>query len=214
MTLRRRFFPSTPVQKAPGQTVNLEVQLRPEAPVIAAPAPAPAPPGDCECDVIGAGWLVSLTAHQADMGGGELPDGRWEISGSPATTGSFSSIWEGVPERFGDWGTPLEGPTFRCVELMLTSERVNAPVIVGVLQGRALCDPKWHLSWDRPSPDSAGQSVNGHVARTAGNMIWVSQYEASPETPLDGQTEVLTATATCGGAEVATLRLEIFPYQP
>lgn len=41
MTERRRFFPATPVQRVPGRTVELEMQLRPEAPVLA-PAALPA----------------------------------------------------------------------------------------------------------------------------------------------------------------------------
>ena len=40
MTPRRRFFPSTTVQKVPGRTVELEMQLRP---VATAPVPAAAP---------------------------------------------------------------------------------------------------------------------------------------------------------------------------
>ena len=40
MSERRRFFPATPVQRVPGRTVELEMQLRPEAP--AAPPTNPA----------------------------------------------------------------------------------------------------------------------------------------------------------------------------
>ena len=63
MTLRRRFFPSTPVQQAPGQTVQLEVQLRPEVPEA---TPEPQLAGDCECNVGGVALLVELNADQSD----------------------------------------------------------------------------------------------------------------------------------------------------
>ena len=63
MTLRRRFFPSTPVQQAPGQTVQLEVQMRPE---VLEPMPEPQLAGDCECNVGGVALLVELNADQSD----------------------------------------------------------------------------------------------------------------------------------------------------
>ena len=63
MTLRRRFFPSTPVQQAPGQTVQLEVQMRPEVPEA---TPEPQPAGDCECNVWGAALYpeMAITGDQ------------------------------------------------------------------------------------------------------------------------------------------------------
>ena len=212
MTVRRRFFPSTPAQQQPGQHVELEMQLRPEAP------PEQAPPtsasGDCECDVIGAGWLVSMTAHGADMGWQELPDGRWEISGYSVSAGSLTSYWEGVPETFSDWGMPLEGPTFRCKRLELYSYASPAAVIVGVLQGRTLCGARWHLAWDRQAAadSNSAQSINGHVARAEGNMVWVYQFLIPTGAAPNGQAEVLTAKAMCGGVKVAELVLEITPY--
>lgn len=57
--MRRRFFPGQPVQTTPGKTVELEVQLRPEAPV---PEPAaPAPPSGV-CDVVGPALLIDPRA--------------------------------------------------------------------------------------------------------------------------------------------------------
>lgn len=208
MTLRRRFFPSTPVQQVPGQSVKLEVQLRPEAPAAAPPAAAPA--GECECDVIGAGWLISMTAKGADMGAMELPDGRWVIGGYPVGPGTLTSYWEGVPEHFSDWGLPLEGPSFRCTRLELSSLPYSAPVIVGALQGRTLCGVRWQLVWDKPAEEDSQQSAFGHVAHAAGNMVWVHQFQGSDLWP-DGDPELLTATAFCGGQQVAQLELEITP---
>lgn len=63
MTLRRRFFPSTPVQQAPGQTVQLEVQMRPE---VLEPMPEPQLAGDCECNVGGVALLMELNADQGE----------------------------------------------------------------------------------------------------------------------------------------------------
>ena len=56
MSERRRFFPATPVQRVPGRTVELEMQLRPE----------PQLAGDCECNVGGVALLVVLNADQSD----------------------------------------------------------------------------------------------------------------------------------------------------
>ena len=55
--MRRRFFPGQPVQTTPGKTVELEVQVRPEAPVPEPAAPAPSP-GDCVCKVVGPALLI------------------------------------------------------------------------------------------------------------------------------------------------------------
>ena len=54
MTERRRFFPATPVQRVPGRTVELEMQLRPEVPEA---TPEPQLAGDCECNVGGVALL-------------------------------------------------------------------------------------------------------------------------------------------------------------
>lgn len=60
---RRRFFPSTKVQQDPAQSVELEVQLRPEVPE---PMPEPQLAGDCECNVGGVALLVELNADQGE----------------------------------------------------------------------------------------------------------------------------------------------------
>ena len=85
MAPRRRFFPSTTVQKVPGRTVELEMQLRPVA-------TAPAPGG-------GTGPAnVTWLPHQSLWGVGRqtvfLGDGQWDINNG---RGIPRSIWEGVP---------------------------------------------------------------------------------------------------------------------
>lgn len=205
MSERRRFFPATPVQRVPGRTVELEMQLRPAAPAAAQAAPAAPPPAPGVCDVMGARWLMSLTAVGADASQEELASGDWLRYGeSPGINGA--STWSGQPEvadQFGQW---LESETYRCVHLQITIFSTT-PVIVGVLQGASMSDVHWVLSWSHPRPNDPQRSLNGHHARWAGNMVWVTTLPWPDGS--NAEREVLTATAFCGGAQVDQLVLEL-----
>ena len=206
MSERRRFFPAIPVQQVPGRTVELEVQLR-QLPGVAAPAP-----GAHSCDVTGATWLMSITGLGEDAGWSELPDGQGYQRTGYSNGMGCTSIWEGTPGRPDTQGPYLEGPNFRCVFLRLVvGEWDFPPLIVGVLQGRSLCDVHWELSWSHPG-ELPGDSLNGGYALTEGNMIWVRPYLSGA--PIHFETETLTASACCGGAQVGELILEVITIEP
>ena len=202
MSERRRFFPATPVQQVPGRTVELEMQLRPELPVVVTAAPV-----GPVCDVIGATWLLSMSGLSEDAGWNELPDGGGFERTGYSSGWSSTSVWRGTPGSPDAQGPYLEGPSFRCTFLSLMAGEWNwPPVIVGVLQGRSLCDVHWTLSWSHAGV-MPGQSLNGLRAVTEGNMIWAYLY---PQTaPVHFENETLTARAFCGDAQVGELILEV-----
>ena len=96
MTLRRRFFPSTPVQQAPGQTVQLEVQMRPGGAAAApAAAPPPEPPGR---SAIGLLLADAFSADPGDLNGRAVEQSivplAWEGSNALAGPGLLSASGE------------------------------------------------------------------------------------------------------------------------
>ncbi|MDO5289353.1 MAG: hypothetical protein Q4F13_06925 [Pseudomonadota bacterium] len=195
---RRRFFPARHVQHVPGQTVAMDVQLTPKA---------PAPAGGCQCDVVGAGWLASLTGDGFDVGWEQLPNGLWRVSGQTGSNHWSVSLWQGTPDTFDAYGFPLESPGFRCVDLTLDIYAwVVLPVIVGVLQGRTLCDAAWDVAWAQGAAGSAAQSIHGHRAHAQGNMLYVYPAKLQGDTVT---TDTLTARASCGGQTLDTLKLTI-----
>ena len=134
MTERRRFFPARSVQQVPGQTVDLQVRLRPAA----APAAAPAPSGGGSGgDGVGPALLVEpwdYTAHRdivnrtyddwrvvagdveisgelaqpfraVYVGGSSDIDWAWELDRSPLDEGAVGA-WDGVTVEVQD-GTAL-----------------------------------------------------------------------------------------------------------
>ena len=196
MAPRRRFFPSTTVQKVPGRTVELEMQLRPVA-------TAPAPGG-------GTGPAnVTWLPHQSLWDGVErqtffLGDGQWDINNG---WGIPRSIWEGVPGNLDDVRPELSAE-FRCTEIeVVTSYLVELGrdlEYFGVIQGATLADARWEFEWDEPHLENPAYSKRLHRAEVFGNVVRVLL------TPTDGSLEsreTLTARAYSGGAQVGELKL-------
>ena len=198
MAPRRRFFPSTTVQKVPGRTVELEMQLRP---VATAAAPAP-------CGGTGPANVTWLP-HQSLWDGVErqtdfLGDGQWDINNG---WGIPRSIWEGVPGNLDDVRPELSAE-FRCIEIeVVTSDWIELGrdlEYFGVIQGATLVDARWEFEWDPANVDDPSFSQRLHRAWAFGNVIRVLL------TPTDGSLEsreTLTARAYSGGAQVGELKL-------
>ena len=198
MAPRRRFFPSTTVQKVPGRTAELEMQLRPVA-----TAAAPAPGG-------GTGPAnVTWLPHQSLWDGVErqtdfLGDGQWDINNG---WGIPRSIWEGVPGNLDDVRPELSAE-FRCTEIeVVTTSLIGAGrdlEYFGVIQGATLVDARWEFEWDPANVDDPSFSQRLHRAWAFGNVIRVLL------TPTDGSLEsqeTLIARAFSGGAQVGELKL-------
>ena len=202
MAPRRRFFPSTTVQKVPGRTVELEMQLRP---VATAPAPAAAPAPGGGTGPANVTWLP----HQSLWDGVErqtdfLGDGQWDINNG---WGIPRSIWEGVPGDLDDVRPELSAE-FRCTEIeVVTSDWIEAGrdlEYFGVIQGATLVDARWEFEWDPANVDDPSFSQRLHRAWAFGNVIRVLL------TPTDGSLEsqeTLIARAFSGGAQVGELKL-------
>lgn len=202
MAPRRRFFPSTTVQKVPGRTVELEMQLRP---VATAPVPAAAPAPGGGTGPANVTWLP----HQSlwDGVGREtvfLGDGQWDINNG---WGIPRSIWEGVPGDLDDVRPELSAE-FRCTEIeVVTSYLIEAGrdlEYFGVIQGATLVDARWEFEWDPANVDDPSFSQRLHRAWAFGNVIRVLL------TPTDGSLEsqeTLIARAFSGGAQVGELKL-------
>lgn len=200
---RRRFFPAQMTQTEPGKVVDLEVQLRPEA-VVPAPAEAPA---SGECEVFGVGWLSGISG--SDVGANELPDGRWELVGSLGYGFNGTAIWGGAPEVFSPWGVPLDGPTFRCTEIITENMALGGTVLVGVMQAHGLTSPSWSIAWSHSDPVTPNDSLGGHRVVARGNMlwVWVKSFDWGAAPTWD---EILYARAFCNGVPAGTLRLELY----
>ena len=202
MAPRRRFFPSTTVQKVPGRTVELEMQLRP---VATAPAPAAAPAPGGGTGPANVTWLP----HQSLWDGVErqtdfLGDGQWDINNG---WGIPRSIWEGVPGNLDDVRPELSAE-FRCTEIeVVTSYLVESGrdlEYFGVIQGATLADARWDFEWNEPHLENPAYSKRLHRAEVFGNVVRVLL------TPTDGSLEsreTLTARAYSGGAQVGELKL-------
>ena len=195
MAPRRRFFPSTTVQKVPGRTAELEMQLRP---VATAPAPAAAP----------APANVTWLPHQSLWGGVRqtvfLGDGQWDINNGWTIP---RSIWEGVPGNLDDVRPELSAE-FRCIEIeVVTSVWIKLGrdlEYFGVIQGATLADARWDFEWNKPHLENPAYSKRLHRAEVFGNVVRVLL------TPTGGSLEsreTLTARAYSGGAQVGELRL-------
>ena len=191
MTPRRRFFPSTTVQKVPGRTVELEMQLRPVA-TAAAPAPA------------NVTWLPHQSLWRGVWQTVFLGDGQWDINNGWVIP---RSIWEGVPGNLDDVRPELSAE-FRCTEIeVVTPSLIGAGrnlEYFGVIQGATLVDARWEFEWDPANVDDPSFSQRLHRAWAFGNVIRVllRPADGSPE----GQ-ETLIARAFSGGAQVGELKL-------
>ena len=202
MAPRRRFFPSTTVQKVPGRTVELEMQLRP---VATAPVPAAAPAPGGGTGPANVTWLP----HQSlwDGVGREtdfLGDGQWDINNG---WGIPRSIWEGIPGNLDDVRPELSAE-FRCIEIeVVTSDWIELGrdlEYFGVIQGATLADARWEFEWDEPDLENPAYSKRLHRAWAFGNVIRVLLE------PTDGRLddkETLIARAFSGGAQVGELKL-------
>lgn len=195
MAPRRRFFPSTTVQKVPGRTVELEMQLRPAA---TAPVPAAAP---APANVT---WLPHQSLWDAYRETVILDDGRWDINNG---RGIPRSIWDGVPGDLDDVRPELSAD-FRCTEIeVVTTYLIEAGrdlEYFGVIQGATLVDARWEFEWDPANVDDPSFSQRLHRAWAFGNVIRVLL------TPTDGSLEsqeTLIARAFSGGAQVGELKL-------
>ena len=193
MAPRRRFFPSTTVQKVPGRTVELEMQLRP---VATAPVPAAAP---APANVT---WLPHQSLWEGVLRETDfLGDGQWDINNG---RGIPRSIWEGVPGNLDDVRPELSAE-FRCTEIeVVTSYQIKLREYFGVIQGATLVDARWEFEWDPANVDDPSFSRQRHRAWAFGNVIRVLLTSA------DGgliSRETLTARAYSGGAQVGELKL-------
>ena len=139
MSERRRFFPATPVQRVPGRTVELEMQLRPEAPV-------PLPPA---VGVPAATWLPGrFTAMWQNWDPPEISaeaDGRTRIHFG----GEHQTWWVGEPMLVGGVPAPLPTPAWRCVQVDM-EPGWGEPALYGVLWD-APAGAEWVLAWDSPA---------------------------------------------------------------
>ena len=195
MAPRRRFFPSTTVQKVPGRTVELEMQLRP---VATAPVPAAAP----------APANVTWLPHQSLWDGVRqtvfLGDGQWDINNG---WGIPRSIWEGVPGDLDDVRPELSAE-FRCIEIeVVTSYWIELGrdlEYFGVIQGATLVDARWDFEWNKPLLANPAYSRRLHRAEVFGNVVHVLLKR--PDGSVTGR-ETLTARAYSGGAQVGELKL-------
>lgn len=177
-TLRRRFFPSTPVQTVPGNTVALEVQLRPGA----APAPAPGPvaaPVQAMCT----GWLAPwLAVVPPDFLAVEvLPDGRTAMHGGYSDEVDYSSwlasLWEGTPPLLDELtrARPIPDASFICTELEIETSYYKPFPGRHFMAQVPVTGGTWEIAWDAPNPDEPGDptlSANGHRAIvTSGTLV-------------------------------------------
>ena len=202
MAPRRRFFPSTTVQKVPGRTVELEMQLRP---VATAPVPAAAPAPGGGTGPANVTWLP----HQSLWDGVErqtdfLGDGQWDINNG---WGIPRSIWEGVPGDLDDVRPELSAE-FRCIEIeVVTSDWIEVGrdlEYFGVIQGATLADARWEFEWDEPHLENPAYSKRLHRAEVFGNVVRVLLTSTKGGRK---SRETLTARAYSGGAQVGELKL-------
>ena len=216
MSERRRFFPSSPVQTVPGRSVELEMQLRPLAPVPAvAPAPPPAPGG---CDVIGVGWLFGSSWEDGNewWSGETLPDGRLRIWDE--WNEDNSSVWEGEPAHYMDDYMPphrprtVPGPGFRCTYLSVAWDWSSfGRTFHAVLQGGAMTDAHWRWQWPGRAEDEP-LSALGHAVEAWGNVLQVRLTYEWPDDYTRRYEELLVARAFCGGNQVGEVQLRaVFP---
>lgn len=196
MTTRRRFFPTAKVQHVPGQTVELEMQLRPVASE-ADPAAISGATAQWGCT----GWMCDslLVAEPEGLMVSALPGGDTLIEGGELEgvldyRALRYSLWKGTPAAFDYLGNarPWPGPEFLCTELQIdTTYFYEWPghVFTAALTG----DAQWVVAWDNPfieDPEYSSESY--HRAHVLGSVLRVVTN------PTDGSislTETLSAKA-------------------
>ena len=224
MSERRRFFPATPVQRVPGRTVELEMQLRPEAPVAAAPLPAPS--GGCECAGVVATWLdlppfggVGWVEEEVGASVTRVRVRGWHygLNGDSYETDvaefTYLGDWSDVPIE--EEGTPWARPApdlmvagvvhdIKC-DSNIGAGDGGVPRFRAAIFGQALCEPSWTFEWSAPSPDDPAYSAAGDRAQARGTVLLLS-IDPWAES---NATVTLTAQARCAGQTVATLTFEV-----
>ena len=196
MTLRRRFFPSTPVQQVPGQTVSLEVQLRPEVPPAPAPAAAAPPPsGDCVCDVLGVLMAPEIIPQPWSM----IDDG-W------GSAEAYAFVTRPKMDASRVTGGYLEIPQGETE----TEERRTVRFLV---LGATLCSVEWTWALTRPPlpppPEGEGWGEpfwRGVSVAAEGGTLLVSLLSGAIYADDPWYAE-LRATALCGGQPVGEIVL-------
>ena len=204
MTLRRRFFPTTPAQTLPGNTVELELQLR-RQPVGVAPVAA-APTG-----VACTGWLapwLCAAPHEA-LVVEPLPDGRTAITGTYFDDdlgtdfgGLEASVWDGTPAALDVLGRarPVPSEGFVCVDLQINTTGYTP--FPGRHFTALVPGGEWLVAWDAPSVGDPLVSASGHRAIVVGGTLVVAAADTDTGT---NAIEVLTANALTGGTVVKQL---------
>jgi len=224
MTIRRKFFPTRPVQTEPGRSVDVTVQLHRGGSV----APAP-------CVIHGAHWSTTLPSGYVeefwtplDRADAEnAAQGDWDLEGlGNGRIGGFRASYQGehhVHPYIGDGGTHqeqlLEGPHFFCTHLKISRAyhwgwvlgQVVPPVLLGTLLGSHMTDAHWTATWEPAHPTNSGKSADGDYHLTAGNALYVYPVFKNIDEPgeEEGVITRLQATAWCGGKPVAQLSLHI-----
>lgn len=218
-TLRRRFFPSTPVQAAPAGRVALEVQLR-RAPAAAAPAPATEAPVE-PVESAATGWLVPMlaAAPAVALAVDVLEEGLTQIYGDYYDeitevdyTGLMVSLWRGTPAALDGDGRarPVPGPGFVCTELVIDTTYYKAfpgRHFTALAPGGA-----WEWGWDTPNaedPENVELSASGHRAFAVGGTLVVAALDTGGDTE---NVETLTARAYVGGEQVQELIFRAYRY--
>ena len=201
---RRRFFPSRPSQQGPGQRVELEVQLRPEAVVpVAEPVAEPA------AEPVMATWLPFelLSKWMQYPSGGvavEVEPGKWELT-HPWASQYRSTRWVGAPYMVGGVPAPQPSREWRCVWAEVDG---GADVCGAVLEATSA---DWSLTWADPdpsgSPDGDGYYVSDEGDAAIARQAWLIVHTTSGSG--GGGSDVLTADASVGGADAGRIQLKV-----
>lgn len=231
MTERRRFFPSTPVQKVPGQKVEVEVQIRPEGKAIEAESK------DCVCKGAVATWVYRMPDYRRPYVTTVVDPETTDVSFiedlyDDSSSTYYSALTRGFtylgdffslpPKLWANNSVMYEhypnlmvgGVVLDAWELgMETYGEESIEDFFAFIFGDSLCEPHWTFSWNHPRADPA-ISIHGYRVETRGTLLRVFlddyvYYNFPHDT-------VLTARAFCGGKQFRELtytwRKDATPY--
>lgn len=214
---RRRFFPSTPVQAVPGQSVQLEVKLQPSGP---APAPSSGPTPTPVSEPTLPSW-VSPELPIGKYSYEQREDGRWELScyedislwflnplvfeGEPFAWLDGAQVWPDRNDQRFPAGIVNSG--WRLVDIGVPPPYYHRSVFAAAGYGPRAKDLTWSWSWSDPSsvPDAADCSYR---VVSYDHVCYVILTASIDEPP----TNTLTATAFLDGIAVGSLVLRIALY--
>lgn len=215
MTTRRRFFPTTKVQHVPGQTVELEMQLRP---IVSKPAPAAISVASAQWGCTG--WMCDplLVAEPEGLLVSALPGGDTLIVGSELEgildyRALRYSVWKGTPAAFDNLGNarPWPGPGFLCTELEIdTTYFYEWPghVFSAVLTG----DARWVVAWDTPFVEDPEYSYPGyHRVQILGSVLRILTNPTDGSMSLT-QTLIARAVSISTGAILQELTFKVHRF--